>query len=85
MSSKSIVVINNGGELSVYVADNISDAETFVKSYCEDVKNEEGLITAQYSNYAFGQTSDEEDFSIEVFAPGEYRNVCELDYFKKDC
>ena len=85
MSSKFIVVINNSGELSVYVADNINDAETFVRLFCEDVKNVGGLITAQYSDYAFGQTFDEEDFSIEVFAPGEYRNVCELDYFKKDC
>ena len=85
MNSKFIVVINNGGELAVCVADNINDAETFVKFFCEDVKNEEGLIVAQYSNYAFGQTSGEEDFSIEVFAPGEYRHVREFDYFKKDC
>ena len=85
MSSKFIVVINNSGELSVYVADNINDAETFVKSFCEEVKNEGGLIVAQYSDYAFGQTFIEEDFSIETFAPGEYRNVCKIDYSKKDC
>ena len=83
MNNKFIILITNDGESTIYTAEKISDAEAFVKFFCKDVKHNGGSVASQYENYAFGRCSDETEFTIEIFVPGEYRNVRETDFFEE--
>lgn len=84
MNGKFIILVTNGANNAIYVTDNLTDAEAFVKFFCEDVLYKDGEIECQYNNYASGTLEDEE-FTIEIFCPGEYRNVRETNYFKEGC
>lgn len=82
MNNKFIILVNSDGESTIYTAENIVDAEAFVEFFCEDVLYKDGEIKCQYNNYASGTLNDGK-FSVEVFCPGEYKNVRETNYFKE--
>lgn len=82
MNNKFIILVNKDGESTIYTAENIVDAEAFVEFFCEDILYKDGKIKCHYNNFAFG-TLEGEEFTIEIFAPGEYKNVRETNYFKE--
>lgn len=84
MKYKFIILVTNVINNRIYVTDNLIDAERFVELFCDDVLYKGGEIKYQYNNYASG-TLKGEKISIEIFAPGEYRNVRETNYFKEGC
>ena len=84
MNNKFIILVTNGVNNTIYVADNLIDAEAFVEFFCEDVLYKGGEIKCQYNNYTSG-TFKGEKISIEIFAPGEYGNVKEMSCFKEGC
>ena len=84
MDNKFIILISEGGEDSIYIADDWIDAEGFLVLYCENVLYKGGMVKGKCSDFAYGILDDRE-FSIEIFCPGEYKNVKETDYFKEIC
>lgn len=84
MENKFIIVVTKGTNNTIYVTDDLIDAECFVKLFCEDVLYKEGEIECQYNNYASGTLMGKE-FNIEIFCPGEYRNVREINFFEESC
>lgn len=82
MNNKFIILVTNGVNNTIYVTDDLIDAEAFIEFFCEDVLYKEGEIKCQYNNYASG-TLEGEEFTIEIFCPGEYKNVREMNYFKE--
>lgn len=82
MNNKFIILVTNEVNNRIYVTDNLVDAEAFVEFFCEDVLYKDGEIECQYDNYASG-TLKGEKVSIEIFAPGEYKNVRETYFFKE--
>lgn len=84
MDNKFIILVTEDGENSIYIADDLIDAEAFLALYCENVLCKGGVVKGKCSVFAYG-TLNNREFTIEIFGPDDYKNVSEEDCFKEDC